>query len=217
MTVSDLKRLAALGEGMHLEFKRKVPRPERIAKEVIALANAEGGRVLLGVDDDGSVVGVRDALEEEFALRRALERHVHPRVDVELERVPITPRREVVVVDVPASRLKPHFLIEEPEANGQAARTAYVRVGASSVEASREAVRLMRHAAEPRDVRFEFGEKEQKLMRYLDRHERITVEGFARLAGVPRRSASQTLVLLARASVLRLHPDEREDYFTLAY
>ena len=43
MTSNDVKRLAAMGEGRTLEFKNRVPRPERIAREVIALANTDGG------------------------------------------------------------------------------------------------------------------------------------------------------------------------------
>ena len=66
-------------------------------------------------------------------------------------------------------------------------------------------------------VVFEFGEKEQMLMRYLDYYGRISVAQFAGLANVPLRIASQTLVLLTRANVLRLHTGLKEDYFTLAY
>ena len=56
LDLRDLQRLVALGEGLTIEFKRRVPRPARIAKEVIALANAQGGKLLLGVDDDGTIV-----------------------------------------------------------------------------------------------------------------------------------------------------------------
>jgi len=223
MDLRDLKRYVSLGEGIHTEFKRRVPRPERIAKEAIAFANASGGRIFLGVDDDGTIVGLRDAVEEEFALVRALQAHVAPAFRLSIARVPVTPKREVLVVDVPASPEKPHFLVGATPVGGDGAppdggrRVAYVRVGASSVEASREAVRLMKHARDPKDVRFEFGDKERKLMSYLERHEQITVDAFARLASIPRRNASQTLVLLAKANVLKLHPSEREDYFTLAY
>ena len=52
MTHRQLERLVAVGEGQHLEFKRQVPRPQRLAKEVIAFANSGGGHLLLGVDDD---------------------------------------------------------------------------------------------------------------------------------------------------------------------
>jgi predicted HTH transcriptional regulator len=216
MEAHDLRRLVALGEGQHIEFKRRMPRPERLAREAIALANAQGGRVLLGVGDDGEIVGVRDAAEEEFALRRAMEEHCDPPVNYLIESVPVTAKREVLVVDVPESPLKPHFLVI-PDNGVPGSRTAFVRVGHQSIEASREAVRLMKKRGDRSDVRFEFGEKERALMRYLDRHERITVEQFATLADIPVRLASHTLVLLSRANLLRLHPGEREDYFTLAY
>ena len=215
MDLRDLKRLAACGEGPHVEFKRRVPRPERLAKEAIALANTQGGRLLIGVNDDGEVCGVRDAEEEAFALEHAMRRHCDPPIAYGVTRVSVTGRREVLVVDIPASARRPHYLVgAEDDPN---ARTAYVRVGDQSVEASREAVRLMRFAAEPRDVHFEFGDKERVLMAYLDRHERVTVEQFARLAGIPRKRASQTLVLLTKANLLRLHPDAGDDYFTLSY
>ncbi len=216
MDLSDVKRYVSSGEGLHVEFKHRAPRPERIAKEIIALANAHGGKLFVGVDDDGTIRGVRDAAEETFAFRQALGAHCDPPVPYTIEAVPVTHKREVLVVDVPESRAKPHYLVGAENGNGQA-RTAYVRVADQSVEASREAVRLMKHERAPGDVQFEFGDKERVLMRYLDRHEQITVEGFARLVGIPRRRASQTLVLLAKANLLRLHPREGADYFTLAY
>ena len=81
MTHEDLKRLVLLGEGPRLEFKNRVPRPYRIAREVIAFANTDGGTVLIGVDDDGTILGLRDAEEELFALSTALrERMPRPKV-----------------------------------------------------------------------------------------------------------------------------------------
>lgn len=215
MNLDDLKRFVSVGEGRFTEFKRRMPQPERLAREVIAFANADGGRLFLGVSDEGEIVGLRDVFEEEYALVDALSRFVEPLIETRLERVVITSKREVLVVEVPRSAHKPHFLVS---ANGKGElQSAFVRVGASSVTASREAIRLMRHEQNPKDVRFEFGEKERVLMRYLDRHEQITVDQFARLAAIPRRQASQTLVLLSKADLLRLHPREGDDYFTLAY
>ncbi len=213
MNLRELSQLVTLGEGQHLEFKKRVPGPERIAKEVIAFANTGGGRLLLGIDDDGTVTGVKDAAEEEYALQQALATHSKPAVPIESERIPITKKRDVIVVRVPASDQKPHFLIDP--SNG--ARTAYVRVEDMSVEASREAVRLMRARQKEADVLFEFGEKEHVLMRYLDSYGRISVMQFATLSGIAPKAASHTLVLLAKANILRHHSDPKEDYFTLAY
>ena len=215
MTLADLTRLAQAGEGLTLEFKRKVPHPARLAKEVIALANTEGGRLLIGVDDDGTVTGLKDAIEEEYALREALALHCDPPVVYSTERVPLTPKRDVLVVRVPVSAKRPHFLVAGDEVDPPA---AYVRVGESSVEASKEAVRLMRlRASEGPGVTFEYGDKEALLMRYLDAYGRITVAAFAQLAAIPVRRASHTLVLLTRAGLLRHHLDAREDFFTRGY
>jgi len=211
MTLRELSHLVALGEGQHLEFKRRVPAPERITKEVIAFANTGGGRLLLGVDDDGTVVGVRDAAEEEFALRRALNGYCDPAVSFSTERIHVSRKRDVIVVRVPSSSDRPHFLI------GDGAPTAYVRIEDMSVEASGEAVRLMRLGKDEHDVMFEFGEKERALMRYLDNYGRISVQQFASLTDISPQRASQTLVTLTRANVLHFHADPKEDYFTLAY
>lgn len=214
MTPSDLTRLVAAGEGLTLEFKKKVPRPEKLARELIALANTHGGRLLVGVDDDGTIGGLKDGIEEEYALRDAIAAHIDPPIAFGTERVALSNRREVLVVRVPASPDRPHVLVGVGEGDG----TAYVRVGASSVEASKEAVRLMRRRAQDAaGVHFEFGDKEALLMRYLDEYGRVTVDAFARAAGIPLRQASHTLVLLTRAGLLRHHLGHPDDHFTRAY
>lgn len=214
MTLQELHQLAALGEGPSLEFKRRVPQPERIAKELIALANTDGGRILLGVDDNGTVVGVDDAAEEEFVLRQAVRNHCRPEVEYATERVITDARRDVIVVSVPESATKPHRLHDGADAEG----TAYVRVNEMSVEASPEAVALMQNGdGSGERVRVRFGEEESLLMRYLNDYGRITVAQFAQLANIPLARASKTLVRMTKANVLRLHADRKEDYFTLAY
>ena len=213
MTLDDLRRLAAMGEGRHLEFKNRVPRADKLAREVIALANTDGGKVLIGVDDDGSVVGVKDADEELFALREALGNRVEPEVGVDVEPVRVSRRRLALVVDVPASGERPHYL--RPGGDPRQKRRAYVRVDDQSVEASPEAVLLMKEQRKGTGARFTFGERERRLLTYLDRHEKVNVAEYARLADLPPWKASKTLVQLAHAGVLTLHAQPGgADYFT---
>ena len=216
MTLRELQQLVALGEGISLEFKRKVPRAKRIAKEVIALANTQGGRILLGVSDDGTIVGVRDAGEQEFVLHRSVDAHVMPSVDYTTERIPIAGRRDVILVTVPESTDKPHHLVSQPNVP-PGDGTAYVRVEEMSVEASPESVALMREEASGNGVTLQFGDNESLLMRYLEDYGRVTVTQFARMADLSPQDASRTLLKLARANVLQLHAARGEDYFTLAY
>ena len=58
MTLDDLQILIQEGEGTTLEFKESLS--SSFARELVALANTMGGKILLGVRDDGTVVGVQD-------------------------------------------------------------------------------------------------------------------------------------------------------------
>ena len=213
MTLQELEQLASLGEGLTLEFKRRVPRPERIAKEAVALANTHGGRILLGVDDNGTLTGVDDAAEEEFMLRQAIDQYSDPPVPYDTQRVVIAPRRDVIVVQVPESPAKPHVLQAPTGTNGM----AYVRVEDMSVEASPESVRLMERDNASDGVTASFGETESLLLRYLKDYGRVTVGEFARIADISTAEASAILVQLTRADLLQLHRDRDEDFFTLSY
>ena len=218
MTPDDIKRLAAMGEGAYLEFKNRVPRPERIAREVIAFANTDGGKVLIGVDDDGTVLGVKDAHEEFYSLQVAVADRILPAIDLRFEPIRISRTREVLVVHVPASPDRPHVLVPDRRADGTLPkRRAFVRVVDQSVEASREAVALMKAEGRDDPVQFTFGDAERRLLEYLDRHERITVREYARMTRTPPWQASRTLVMLARAGIVSLHPQPGGvDYFTAA-
>lgn len=59
MTEADLSILLQEGEGTTLEFKESLS--PTFARELVGMANTVGGRILLGVRDDGTVVGVRDS------------------------------------------------------------------------------------------------------------------------------------------------------------
>ncbi|MES3629564.1 MAG: ATP-binding protein [Longimonas sp.] len=212
MTLQELKQLVSLGEGRTLEFKHRVPRPERIAKEVVALANTQGGRILLGVDDDGTLVGVDDAAEEAFILRQAINDWCEPPVPYHTNRVVIAPRRDVLVVQVPESPAKPHVV---RKANNN--EIAYIRVDDMSVEASPESVRLMEDDMRSNGLSVSFGDAESLLLRYLKDYGRVTVAEFARMADLSADEASAILVQLTQADLLELHAEREEDFFTLSY
>lgn len=210
MTRAELIDLTARGEGHHLEFKYRVPEPERFAKEVAALANADGGFVLIGVNDDGSLAGLKDVEEEEYAVKQALLNHLRPALSVDLQRVPISRKRQVIAVNIPASEARPHYVLDR--ANRR--RTVFIRIKDKSVEASREARKLMHNPGSDQNILFTFEDKERILLRHLEDRGRVTVRQFAALARISRRYASRILLRLTRAQLLRHHPDLEEDYFT---
>ena len=84
MTLQEVKELAGKGEGLQIEFKKKAAYPEKIVREVIALANTQGGTLLIGVDDDGTVSGQRFIEEEIFVMDKAIRTLICPPLQVEV-------------------------------------------------------------------------------------------------------------------------------------
>lgn len=214
MTIEEVQRFVGNGEGPYVEFKFRVPEPARLAKEVIAFANSNGGRVFIGVGDDGSIVGVKDASEEEFVLKEALDLYCRPQIKWTSERVFVSKKRDLIVVTVPPSVRKPHFLVvNEEDGSGP----AYVRVQDMSMEASPESIQLMQSEHLPNGVQFEFGEKELLLMRYLEKYSKVTVAGFAQIANISEPDAGKLLVVLTRAGVIDQYREPRGEYYMIAF
>lgn len=209
MTLQEVKDLAAKGEGLKIEFKKKAAFPEKIVREVIALANTQGGDLLIGVDDDGTVSGQRFIVEEIFVMEKAIRELIFPALDVAVFTVKLTEKKGVAVFRIPLSPDRPHYLFQEDK------KLAYIRVEDRSVQASREVWEVLKKSRVPKDTVFTYGKKEEVLMKFLAAQERITLIEFAKAARIPFFMASKTLVRLVTANVLQLHPQEGEDYFTL--
>lgn len=210
MDYRALKELVRQGEGSHLEFKLKSNHPERIIREIVAFANTEGGKLLIGIGDDKSIQGLKHVDEDEYLLERAIERYCTPKIHYTMERVTLANERDVLVITVPESDRKPHY-VDDPLNDF---RRAYIRVEDKAVQASKEVREILKGETAERSIRFTYGEKEQALMRHLDRNQSITVDLFASIANIPRKIASRTLVLLVLANVLQVHPSEISDRFT---
>jgi predicted HTH transcriptional regulator len=120
--------------------------------------------------------------------------------------------REVLVIRVPPSLDRPHYIVPDPAEPD--IKKVYVRVADKSVQASREVREILKGSQADRNIRFSYGEKEKKLMQHLGEHNSITVDLFASIAGVSRKIASRTLVLLVLANVLEVHPSDVVDQYT---
>jgi len=208
----NLRALISQGEGERLEFKKKTTHPTRIARTLASLANTHGGQVLVGVDDDGRVVGVRDAEEEMFQLREAAQHYIDPPLTLGFRELEVDDERIVVIVDVAESPHKPHRAQIAP---GE--WRSYVRVRDESVLASSLTEKLLeRHPPEPRLEKIPLNKDELRVLDYLKTTQpRITVAQYTKLINVSRRRAYRTLIKLVLHGYLRYHDKEKEPYYTL--
>lgn len=209
MTLQEVARLAQQGEGLHIEFKKKVSHPEKIVREVIALSNTDGGYLFIGVDDDKTVSGQRYVEEDVYVLNKAIKEMIRPLVQFEHWIIPITEKKGVAVYHFEKSPRRPHYLYE------QGRKRSFVRVEDRTVQASREVWEILRRGKQEKDIIFNYGEKETKLMQALNENESITLKEYSKIARLPRFIASKTLVRLVLANVLQVIPQEQEDLFKL--
>ena len=132
MKKEELLQLIANLENSGVELKSDQERPERLAKEIVALANFNGGKLILGVDDDGNITGIQRKNLEHWIMDVVFGRKVHPMILPFYEEVQIDEKRRVAVITVTQGTTKPYVVRHNNR------EEIYIRVGSTSQHATRE-------------------------------------------------------------------------------
>lgn len=215
MTRRKLLELIEGGENLFVEFKRKFTTHEKIAKEIIALANTRGGYLIVGVDDNKKIVGVESEKEETELFKQTVERFCEPQPGYEISYFELD-NKELVIFHIPESQNKPHRMQDYlPELDIKSAQV-YIRVNDKSVLASKEMIKILQtKISEKPLINYEVGKNEKIVFEYLESHDTITVKELKEIANISGRRASRTLIKLVRANLLMIHTkDNGEDYFS---
>lgn len=146
MNKSDILELIRNGENSFVEFKRDDVKPIELAKEIVAFANYKGGKVLLGVEDDGTVSGVNKKKLEAWDMN-SISDNVTPYLIPYYENVEIKNRCNVIVAGVDCGLSKPYGVKRKGKLY------YYIRVGSESKDDDREQLRRLFQSSG--DVRFE--------------------------------------------------------------
>ncbi len=217
MNRKELINLIEEGENIQCEFKRKFTTPEKIAKEMIAFANTNGGYILFGVDDDKTIVGVESEKSEAEMIKDAVINYCEPPFDYKINYI-IHKGKEIVAVTIPESINKPHRLQDYENEFDITKAVVMIRVNDKSMKASKEMVRILRANAGNLSLKkYSIGPIEKKVFEYLTIKEKISVKELGTLVNISDRKASRTLVKMIRANLLLIHTkDNGEEFFTAA-
>lgn len=132
MRKSELLELILNGENSGIEFKRDGLRAEQLAKEIVALANFQGGRILIGVEDDGQISGIQRADLERWVMDVVFGRKIHPMILPFYDEVYVDDQTTVAVITVTQGATKPYVVRHHQR------EEIFIRVGSTSQRASRE-------------------------------------------------------------------------------
>ena len=132
MNRMEMANIIEKGENSGVEFKRDDIRPEKLAKEVSALSNLEGGYIFIGVEDDGSVTGVLRPDIEGWVVN-VCSNNIQPPLIPYIEMIPRADDKKICVITIPDdSPDKPY------KARMGRRWVTFVRTGSISREATRE-------------------------------------------------------------------------------
>ncbi len=184
-----IEQLIKQGEHQQQDFKFCITDSRKIAKSLSAFANTDGGRLLIGVKDNGKIAGAN--VEEEFhMIQAAAEIYSKPKVAFE-SKIWTVNGREVLEITVPYSEQMPHYAKNE-----EGKWLAYVRKHDENKLANKILLEVWKRKNRPTGNYLEYTAIESLLMDYLQQHSHITLNKFCRLAKINRYKAERILVKL---------------------
>ena len=136
--------LNLIGEGEHQQqdFKYRVDDARKLARSVSAFANTDGGRLLIGVRDDGQIAGVRTE-GEIYVMHQAAFKYCQPEASITFDTYHVD-GKAVVVATVPPSEKRP---ICAPDEDDQL--RAYIRIKDENIVASPVLFALWKESQKP--------------------------------------------------------------------
>lgn len=159
------------GESEVLDFKKTISSVHKIAKTIVAFANTRGGSILIGVNDNKSLAGVKSE-EDSYMIETAAQFFCYPPVPLQMIEHQIG-KLSIIEVIIPNSTDKPHYAQDE---NGK--KWVYIRVKDKSVLASKEVIEVLKKERFQEPVTMQYTHLEQGLLEYLSKHEKSLSKDF---------------------------------------
>ena len=103
----SLHEIIKSGEGKHVEFKSKLNNIEPFVSSVISFANSDGGRIFVGVNDYGEIIGLKKSEDIISKISNWVSQYCDPRIEVNTY---FSKELGILVVEVPVGDNKPYFL-----------------------------------------------------------------------------------------------------------
>lgn len=197
-----LRKLIAEGENQKLDFKYCVSDSRKIARTLSAFANTDGGRLLIGVRDNGSIAGVRSD-EELYMVDTAAHLFCRPEITYSIKQH-VTEGKTIIEVVVDKGDKKPYRAKDE---NGK--WLAYFRHNDQNLLANKILLQVWRKKELSSGVLVKFSKAESCLMEYLEKNDSITLSKFKKLANIPTYKAEAIIANLIILKVLIVNPSEK--------
>lgn len=205
---SYILRLVSEGEHQQQDFKYKISDAPKLAKSVSAFANTDGGRLLIGVRDDGHLSGVRSE-EEIYMMHAAAYKYCRPSASIKFDTYHVD-GRTLVIATVPPSEKKPICAINE-EGEGR----AYIRIADENIVASPVHLAIWREQSARGGTLTVYSEAEATLIASMNSTQWQTLNQIVRRSRLPRRKVIALLARFVRFELVAFEFIDRKFVFRL--
>jgi predicted HTH transcriptional regulator len=199
---SYIRKLISGGENQQLDFKYCVSDSRKIARTLAAFANSDGGRILIGVRDNGSIAGIKSD-EEFYMVDTAVQLFCRPKIEFSICQHSAG-GKTILEVGVMKGNEKPYQVKDE---NGK--WLSYFRHNDQNLVANKVLLQVWRKEAKGKGVLVKFGKAENSLMDHLKKNGEITLSGFRKIARIPSYRAESILANLILFKVLIMNASEK--------
>lgn len=197
-----LRKLIEGGENQTLDFKFAINDSRKIARSLSAFANTDGGKLLIGVRDNGSIAGVRSD-EEMYMVDTAAHLFCRPEISFSTKQHTVA-GKTILEVDVLKGDKRPYQAKNE---DGQ--WLAYFRHNDQNLVANRVILQVWRKEEKPRGVIVKFSKVENTLMDYLKKNGSVTLSKFRKIAHISAYKAESILANLIIFKILIMKASEK--------
>ncbi len=203
-----IQTLILQGEHQQQDFKFQVNDSRKIARTLVSFANTDGGKLLIGVKDNGVIAGIRTE-EEYYMIEAAAQMYCKPEMDFASRHWNIDGKK-VLEVDVARAQAKPVYARAD---NGK--WMAWVRVGDQNILADTIMIKFWKRQKSVRGTVIHYSDNEKFLLDYLSTHPTITLRKYCRLTGLPRHLAENVIVDMMVTGLVEMGQNEYQTWFRL--
>ncbi|MGB3180847.1 MAG: RNA-binding domain-containing protein [Cyclobacteriaceae bacterium] len=210
-STNEIEKLIKAGEGENQDFKQSITSFPRIARTLAAFANTTGGKLLIGVADDRTLVSI-DPEEEMYMVNEAATTWCDPPVSIAFEVIEYDQDDiTLLIATVEESADKPHRSMRK---NGE--WQVYIRQNDKTLPAGKKTEKLLEQGISKGDnINTPSTPAEKRLVAYLEKHERITQKQYSKLVNISDRRARRELEAALQEGLVRIMEHEAEPVYTL--
>jgi len=206
--METLKAFIREGEHQRQDFKFRIDDSKKIARTLSAFANTDGGRLLIGVKDNGKITGI-DPSEEIHMIDAAVDLYCKPKLTFE-SRVWQEDMRLVLEITVQPAADKP---ISSPDEDGK--WKVFVRRKDHTLLANKILLGVWKQQKRNTSRPEKFGDEETQLLALIAEQELVTLSKLYRLSKLPKNRIDHLLVLFICWKLIEMDVTESGTFYSV--